>query len=77
MNENFGGVTISRGGTRWITLSAGYIGSVIWGSFFILMTWNDLCTRIAAGVFIFACIVTVFILRVQVGRKNSTVLILT
>jgi len=65
VNENFGGVTISRGGIRWITLSAGYIGSVVWGSFFILMTWNRLCTQIAAGVFMFSCLVTVFVLRVQ------------
>ncbi|OXA59668.1 uncharacterized protein LOC110843832 isoform X2 [Folsomia candida] len=68
VNENFGGVTISRGGTRWFSLSAGYIGSVIWGSFFILMTWDRLPTKIAAGVFIVACIVTAFVLHVQQAK---------
>jgi len=68
VNENFGGVTTSRGGIRWITLSAGYTGSVVWGAFFILMTWDKLPTRIASVVFMVSCIVTAFVLRVQDKR---------
>lgn len=66
MNEDFGGVTRSKGGVRWVTLSAGYTGSVIWGSFFILMTWDRIPTRVAAGVFILACIITAIVLHIKV-----------
>jgi hypothetical protein len=67
VNENFGGVTTSRGGTRWVILSAGYTGSVVWGAFFILMTWDKLPTQIAASVFMFSCLVTAIVLKVQVN----------
>jgi len=73
VNENFGGVTISQGGTRWFSLSAGYVGSVIWGCFFILMTWDRLGTKIAAGVFIFACLVTAIVLTVQVSQVLNNI----
>eukprot|EP01071_Lankesteria_metandrocarpae_P003121 Lankesteria_metandrocarpae@DN2770_c0_g1_i1.p1 len=65
INENFGGVCYSKGGNRGIILSAGYIGSCAWGSFFILMGYGSTATRVAAGVFIAACIATVLVLRIK------------
>eukprot|EP00923_Selenidium_pygospionis_P046736 GHVN01080730.1.p1 GENE.GHVN01080730.1~~GHVN01080730.1.p1 ORF type:complete len:255 (+),score=4.88 GHVN01080730.1:360-1124(+) len=65
INEMFGGVTYSRGGSRCFTLWAGYIGSCIWGAFFILMTFHLIATRIAASVFIIACVATAIILRIE------------
>jgi len=68
INEDFGGVTRSQGGVRWVVLSAGYTGSVIWGSFFILMTWDRIPTRVAAGVFIFACLITAIVLHIKESK---------
>ena len=66
VNENYGGLTKSIGGVRWITLSAGYTGSVIWGSFFILMSWDRIPTRVAASVFMLACLATIIVLKIEV-----------
>lgn len=68
VNEYFGGLTRSRGGSRWIILSAGYTGSVVWGSFFILMTWDKTPTRVAAVFFMVSCLATAIILKVQVSN---------
>lgn len=65
INEMFGGVTITVGGSRCFTLWAGYIGSVIWGSFFILMTFHQISTRVAATIFIVACLATALFLRIE------------
>jgi len=65
VNERFGGLTRTAGGSRWVTLSAGYTGSVVWGAFFILMTWDKLPTRIAAGFFMVSCIATILVLKIQ------------
>jgi len=68
INENFGGVCYSRGGNRPIILSAGYIGSCVWGVFFILMCCSKIPTRVAACFFMAACIATVLILRIKERR---------
>ncbi|KAF2943810.1 uncharacterized protein [Oryza sativa Japonica Group] len=61
VHPNEGGVTQTRGGIYWIILPAGYLGSSFWGMVFILASTNLLTTRIAAGCFILALIVVLFV----------------
>ncbi len=37
VNANQGGYVVSRGGSRFITLSAGYLGSLVWGALIYLI----------------------------------------
>ncbi|XP_039786654.1 uncharacterized protein LOC120652791 isoform X2 [Panicum virgatum] len=61
VHANEGGVTQTRGGIYWIILPAGYLGSSFWGMIFILASTNLLTTRIAAGCFILALVVVLFV----------------
>uniref|UniRef100_A0A0D9VSL4 Uncharacterized protein n=1 Tax=Leersia perrieri TaxID=77586 RepID=A0A0D9VSL4_9ORYZ len=61
VHANEGGVTQTRGGIYWIILPAGYLGSSFWGMIFILASTKLLTTRIAAGCFILALIVVLFV----------------
>eukprot|EP01053_Blabericola_migrator_P003436 Blabericola_migrator_1__3435@NODE_2010_length_3428_cov_136_110384_g1276_i0_p2_GENE_NODE_2010_length_3428_cov_136_110384_g1276_i0NODE_2010_length_3428_cov_136_110384_g1276_i0_p2_ORF_typecomplete_len246_score21_92Peptidase_M50B/PF13398_6/8e35NADHu_oxrdase/PF10785_9/58NADHu_oxrdase/PF10785_9/3_8_NODE_2010_length_3428_cov_136_110384_g1276_i026883425 len=65
VNEDFGGVTMSRGGHRCITLTAGYIGSVFWGCLFIFLSFGKTSRYVGATLFIAACVLTPIILRVK------------
>ncbi|XP_054785726.1 uncharacterized protein LOC129292193 [Prosopis cineraria] len=58
---NEGGLTQTRGGIYWVILPAGYLGSSFWGMVFILASTNLLAARIAAGCFIVALVVVLFI----------------
>ena len=35
-----GGLTFTRGGNRFLTLSAGYLGSALWGALFMRLAWS-------------------------------------
>ncbi|KAA8530582.1 hypothetical protein F0562_005291 [Nyssa sinensis] len=61
VHANEGGVTQTRGGVYWLILPAGYLGSSFWGMVFILASTNLLTTRIAAGCFIVALLVVLFV----------------
>ncbi|THU60564.1 hypothetical protein C4D60_Mb07t14100 [Musa balbisiana] len=61
VHSNEGGVTQTRGGIYWIILPAGYLGSSFWGMVFILASTNLLTTRIAAGCFLLALLVVLFV----------------
>ncbi|CAD6210668.1 unnamed protein product [Miscanthus lutarioriparius] len=61
VHANEGGVTQTRGGIYWIILPAGYLGSSFWGMVFILASTNLLATRIAAGCFILALFIVLFV----------------
>ncbi|OAY81677.1 hypothetical protein ACMD2_15197 [Ananas comosus] len=61
VHANEGGSTQTRGGIYWIILPAGYLGSSFWGMVFILASTNLLTTRIAAGCFILALFVVLFV----------------
>ncbi|KAL5680000.1 hypothetical protein ACJX0J_006385, partial [Zea mays] len=61
VHANEGGVTQTRGGIYWIILPAGYLGSSFWGMVFILASTNLLTTRIAAGCFILALFIVLFV----------------
>jgi hypothetical protein len=40
LNAQQGGATYTRGGNPFITLSAGYLGSLLWGSLFVVLAFN-------------------------------------
>ncbi|URE22724.1 hypothetical protein MUK42_16849 [Musa troglodytarum] len=61
VHANEGGVTQTRGGIYWIILPAGYLGSSFWGMVFILASTNHITTRIAAGCFLLALVVVLFV----------------
>lgn len=65
VNENYGGVTYTKGGSRCITLTAGYIGSVVWGCTFLLLSVNPTSRLVGASLFIATCIITPLVLRVK------------
>ncbi|XP_021810857.1 uncharacterized protein LOC110754135 [Prunus avium] len=56
-----GGVTQTRGGIYWLILPAGYLGSSFWGMVLILASTKHLATQIAAGCFIVALFVVLFL----------------
>lgn len=56
-----GGATVTRGGVYWLILPAGYLGSSFWGMVFILASTNLLPSRIAAGCFIAALFIVLFV----------------
>ncbi|XP_060670396.1 uncharacterized protein LOC107418791 isoform X2 [Ziziphus jujuba] len=56
-----GGTTQTRGGIYWIILPAGYLGSSLWGMLLILASTNLLTARIAAGCFLAALIIVLFV----------------
>lgn len=61
VHANEGGTTQTRGGIYWIILPAGYLGSSFWGMVFILASTNLLTSRIAAGCFIAALFIVLFV----------------
>ncbi|CAL2262283.1 unnamed protein product [Prunus armeniaca] len=56
-----GGVTQTRGGIYWLILPAGYLGSSFWGMVLILASTKHLATQVAAGCFIVALFVVLFL----------------
>nr|GLL39273.1 uncharacterized protein LOC109151066 [Ipomoea trifida]GMD49972.1 uncharacterized protein LOC109151066 [Ipomoea batatas]GMD51972.1 uncharacterized protein LOC109151066 [Ipomoea batatas]GME05246.1 uncharacterized protein LOC109151066 [Ipomoea batatas] len=61
VHANEGGVTQTRGGVYWLILPAGYLGSSFWGMVLILASTKLLTAKIAAGCFIAALVVVLFV----------------
>ncbi|KAJ8761225.1 hypothetical protein K2173_001281 [Erythroxylum novogranatense] len=61
VHANEGGVTHTRGGVYWVILPAGYLGSSFWGMVLILASTNLLTSRIAAGCFLVALLIVLFV----------------
>ncbi|KAJ6831186.1 uncharacterized protein M6B38_350740 [Iris pallida] len=61
VHANEGGATQTRGGIYWVILPAGYLGSSFWGMVFILASTKILTAKIAAGCFIAALIIVLFV----------------
>lgn len=61
VHANEGGATQTRGGIYWVILPAGYLGSSFWGMALILASTNLLTAKIAAGCFIAALIIVLFL----------------
>src|ERR1044071_4227352 len=57
LSANEGGACYTRGGSRFLTASAGYLGSVLWGALFLVVgarTRADRALVCAVGVFVAA-----------------------
>jgi hypothetical protein len=69
LNAQQGGATYTRGGSPFITLSAGYLGSLLWGSLFVVLAFNRwLKPRwIVGGVGASVLLLTVFLVRSLFG----------
>ena len=68
ISANEGGLCTTAGGVRWIVLSAGYLGSLLWGSALILLAaktdYDRQIVQVLAGILI---LVTVIYVRTMVG----------
>jgi hypothetical protein len=65
LDVNQGGATYTRGGNAFLTLSAGYLGSLLWGTLFILLAFSRwLKPRwIMSGVGVSVLLLTLFLVR--------------
>lgn len=57
-NENLGGYCEVKGGVHIIIANAGYLGSLVFGSFFLLVSKNDYYAKITSFVLSFILILT-------------------
>jgi hypothetical protein len=68
LSVNEGGVCVTRGGSRFLTLTAGYLGSLLWGALFLLLAARR---RRAPGVValigLFTLVVTLLYVRTWFG----------
>ncbi len=68
LSVNEGGVCVTQGGSRFLTLSAGYLGSLLWGALFLLLAARR---RQAPGVValigLFTLVVTLLYVRTWFG----------
>jgi peptidase M50B-like protein len=63
-----GGVCVTDGGSRFWILNAGYLGSLAWGVFFLLVgARRGRARALVAGVGVFTLVVTVLYLRTPFG----------
>jgi hypothetical protein len=63
-----GGVCITDGGSRFLTLNAGYLGSLFWGALFLVLAARTRLSReIVGGVGIFVLVVTLLYVRTLFG----------
>ena len=60
VHSNEGGVTMSRGGNRFIILSAGYLGSAVWGAGMIVSTSDIIAVQVVAGLLAIVLLLSLF-----------------
>lgn len=68
INEFFGGHVVRVGGMDAPIIMAGYIGSVLWGCYFLISTVNRTATYVATSFYIVACIGGVCVLKIHQKR---------
>ena len=66
LDPNQGGATYGRGGSRILTLSAGYLGSLLWGTLLVMLAY---VRRVSAGAVVLAVGVLVALLTVFYVRS--------
>mmetsp|Transcript_25838 Transcript_25838/g.73191 ORF Transcript_25838/g.73191 Transcript_25838/m.73191 type:complete len:171 (+) Transcript_25838:379-891(+) len=66
-----GGVTKTIGGSMWIILPAGYLGSSFWGMALVVASVDPIGVQVAAGLLCFALFVLLFL------ADNTTVRVLS
>ena len=70
-----GGMVVSSGGSRFIILSAGYLGSLIWGSaIFSLATHSKVDKYISIGLGVIVIFLTLFFVRNIFGILFSVII---
>jgi hypothetical protein len=63
-----GGVCLTRGGSRFLVLNAGYLGSLLWGAFFLVLgVRRRRAPTVIATVGLFALVVTLLYVRTWFG----------
>lgn len=63
-----GGVCLTRGGSRFLVLNAGYLGSLLWGAFFLVLGARRRRARsVIAAVGLFTLVVTLLYVRTWFG----------
>jgi hypothetical protein len=68
INAQQGGLCVTRGGSRFLTLSAGYLGSMLWGGVILLLSSRTRLDRhLSVGIGIFLAVVTVLYVRSTFG----------
>ena len=69
LNAQQGGATFTRGGNPFITLSAGYLGSLLWGALFVVLAFNRWLRPkwIVGGVGVSVLLLTMFLVRNPFG----------
>jgi hypothetical protein len=68
LSVNEGGVCVTQGGWRFVVLSAGYLGSLLWGALFLLLGGNPRRSRqVIALIGAFTLIVTLVYVRTWFG----------
>lgn len=71
VHGNEGGVTKTRGGSRFVILSAGYLGSSFWGFIMIVAASDYYGVQVVAGLLGIALVISLFLAR------NKTLVALT
>ena len=61
VHSDEGGVTKSRGGNRFIILSAGYLGSALWGMAMVVSSGDKIGVQIMAGFLGISLLMTLFL----------------
>lgn len=63
-----GGVCVTQGGSRFLILSAGYLGSLLWGALFLLLAaWRRRAPAALALIGLFTLVVTLLYVRTWFG----------
>ena len=70
ISSNFGGVTTTQGGNRAVTLTAGYIGSTMFGCMYLLLaTTNDNSNYAGGALYCLSCLISIWVLKAE--KKDS------
>jgi hypothetical protein len=69
LNANQGGAAYTRGGIPFLTLSAGYLGSLLWGVLFVMLGFSKLLRPrwIIGAVGVFVLLLTIGVVRGPFG----------
>jgi hypothetical protein len=68
MSFDEGGVCLTRGGSRFLVLNAGYLGSLLWGALFLVLgVRRRRAPTVIAAVGLFALVVTLLYVRTWFG----------
>jgi hypothetical protein len=68
LSVNEGGVCVTQGGWRFVVLSAGYLGSLLWGALFLLLGGDPRRSRAVIGLIgVFTLAVTLVYVRSWFG----------